>query len=137
MPDEPARSRFAEAGAKSHMRYETRVVRFALMHSMRNGLPPYDRRFSLQEIANEMVALGYERLSRERVRQILDAPPQRRQVRAAPNLRRAELERRVKHWEARGTRRALERAERYRVLLRDGDQSSDALLDSERLDGDF
>jgi hypothetical protein len=69
-------SRYVEVGAWSHRPYQERLVRYRLMRAMQLGLEPYDRRFSLREIAREMERLGYGRVSRERVRQVLAAPPQ-------------------------------------------------------------
>lgn len=112
------RSRYAEVGARSHMPYEARLVRFTLMHAMRNGQPPYDRKLSLQDVADEMVHLGYERVSRERVRQLLKVPPTDPRLGEARLLRRRrDLEDRILRWQARGTELGNARAARYREEL--------------------
>jgi hypothetical protein len=87
------------------------------MYAMQHGLPPYATSMSLRQIADEMEALGYGRLSRERVRQLLEAPPQRRRTGGPAELSRAELERRIARWEARATKRAKARADGYREML--------------------
>jgi hypothetical protein len=76
------RSRFAIHGGRSHLPYGFRLARYELMRSMREGAPPYDRPYSLQQIADALAELGFERMSRERVRQLLrDRPKPRRSER--------------------------------------------------------
>lgn len=50
-----------------------------MIFAMRFGLRPYDRKYSLQQIADELARIGYRKIGRERVRQVLDqGPPTRR-----------------------------------------------------------
>lgn len=79
-------SRFAQLGARSHLPYEVRLERFNLLHAMRNGMRPYDRTFSLRQAADEMVRLGYERMSRERVRQLVKQGAPRERGTTEPSL---------------------------------------------------
>lgn len=88
-----------------------------MMYAMKNGLPPHDRALSLQEIADEMVRLGYERLTRERVRQLLKAAPRPRRSQNAVEARRADLQARIRRWASRGTERGMARADKYRLQL--------------------
>jgi hypothetical protein len=118
-------SRFAQLGARSHLPYEVRLERFNLLHAMRNGLAPYDRRFSLRQAADEMVRLGYERTSRERVRQLLaQGPPLHRGNNGAVfACDRKELERRIELWESRRTKKGDARASAYRLELDELDRA--------------
>jgi hypothetical protein len=108
-------SRFAIYGAQSQMPYQARLHRYVLMVAMRTGIPPHDHKYSLAEIADSLAELGYERLSRERVRQLLVAPPSEKPV--SPPPRRADLLRRIRRWEARATDLGEARAETYRRQL--------------------
>ena len=98
------------------MSFETRIARFNLMLAMRHGLPPYEQRMSLQQVADELVRLGHEPMTRERVRQILQEPPKPRPG-TDPARQREELERRLERWAARGTARGDARADACRTLL--------------------
>lgn len=115
MAQERTQSRFAEVGARSHLAYELRLQRFNLLHAMRNGLPPYDRKLSLQQAADEMVRLGYERLSRERVRQLVkQGPPMELGGDTATfACDPKQLERRIQLWKAHKTKRGDARAAAY------------------------
>jgi hypothetical protein len=84
MTEEQRRSKFAEVGSLSHMAYEVRLRRFKKVHAMRHGEPPYPMKMSLQGIANELVRQGQERVSRERIRQILKEPPRPPPTRSRP-----------------------------------------------------
>jgi hypothetical protein len=79
---EAALRRYREVGGRSNLPFRVRLERYCLIRSMRDGAAPFDRPLSLQQIADRLVGLGYERMSRERVRQLLVAPPVER--RAAP-----------------------------------------------------
>lgn len=117
MTQEPFRSKFAEAGARSKMDYEMRLVRFSLMLAMKNALPPYSRKLSLQLIADELARLGYERISRERVRQLLREGRPRRRPDDGLARRRAKLERRIELWRSHETPRGDARANEYAQKL--------------------
>jgi hypothetical protein len=120
MTQERSRSRFVEMGARSKMPYEARLKRFNLMLAMRSGVPPYDRKLSLRQVADELVRLGYERIGRERVRQLVKEGPPIPRHGAGVSLarRRGDLERRVERWRSRGTTRGDARAEEYRRRLK-------------------
>jgi hypothetical protein len=67
---EDALGRYREVGARSNLPFRVRLERYCLIRSMRDGAAPFDR----------LVSLGYERMTRERVRQLLLAPPVERRA---------------------------------------------------------
>lgn len=118
MTERPSRKRFAEIGARSNTPYAERLARYLLVYAVRNGLPPYERRLSLQEVADELVRLGHEPVSRERIRQLLkDGPPTDRRRVAALDRKRRDLVERIERWQSRGTKRGNARAHAYRKQL--------------------
>ncbi len=85
MTEEQGRSKFAQVGSLSHMAFEVRLRRFQRVYAMRHGEPPYPMKMSLQGIANELVRQGHERVTRERIRQILkEGPPRPPPTRTRP-----------------------------------------------------
>ncbi len=76
----PETASYVELGSLSHTPYRIRLERYELIFSMRHGLRPYDRKHSLQQIADELARTGHRRIGRERVRQLLDqGPPAKRE----------------------------------------------------------
>jgi hypothetical protein len=71
------RPSFAEFGSLSNTPYGDRLRRYDLIVAMSDGLPPFERRHSLRQIAALLVLHGYGRISAERVRQLLDQGPPR------------------------------------------------------------
>jgi hypothetical protein len=119
MTQERGTSRFAELGARSHMLFELRLVRYTIMLGMRSGAPPFDRKMSLQEVANEMERLGFGRLSRERVRQVIHQgrPVEHGDDGASFAWEPEELQRRIQRWTSRRSKRGDARAGAYRREL--------------------
>jgi hypothetical protein len=116
-----SRTRFVEFGSWSNTSFQERRQRYELMLAMRYGLAPFDRRFSLREIAGEPARRGYGLITRERTRQLLAAGAPVRQTQALETIvrRRQQVEQRMLAWESHRTPRGDARAAAYRSELDD------------------